>query len=101
MLQHLLIVRFKFLYILNIKNYFLNCKYIHLYTLFSLPLPPFLVPFLFLENISGIAVTSLENSQILHADEAGSVTLPIYSGDQTLTPVCILYYIVVINLPIN
>lgn len=38
------------------------------------------------QNISGIAVTSLENSQILHADEAGSVTLPIYSGDQTLTP---------------
>lgn len=47
---------------------------------------------LFLENVAGIAVTNLENSPILQADEAGSVTLPVYSGDQTLTPV--LYIIV-------
>lgn len=32
-------------------------------------------------------MTNLENSPILQADEAGSVTLPVYSGDQTLTPV--------------
>lgn len=47
---------------------------------------------LFLENVAGIAVANLENSPILQADEAGSVTLPVYSGDQTLTPV--LYIIV-------
>lgn len=38
------------------------------------------------QNVAGIAVTNLENSPILQADEAGSVTLPVYSGDQTLTP---------------
>ena len=47
--------------------------------------------------MGGIAVTNLENSPILQADEAGSVTLPVYSGDQTLTPV--LYIILYIMLP--
>ncbi|KOC62601.1 Zinc finger protein 845 [Habropoda laboriosa] len=38
------------------------------------------------QNVTGIAMTNLENSQILHAEESGSVTLPVYSSDQTLTP---------------
>ncbi|XP_043265068.1 zinc finger protein 236-like [Colletes gigas] len=38
------------------------------------------------QNMSEVAVTNLENSQMLHADEAGSVTLPVYSTEQALTP---------------
>lgn len=39
------------------------------------------------ENLS-IDATNLGTSQTLHADESGTITLPHYSGDQTLTPVC-------------
>ncbi|XP_029032628.2 zinc finger protein 236-like isoform X2 [Osmia bicornis bicornis] len=38
-------------------------------------------------NISETVMANLENTQMLHADETGSVTLPpVYSGDQALTP---------------
>ncbi|XP_070530317.1 zinc finger protein 236 isoform X2 [Cardiocondyla obscurior] len=37
------------------------------------------------QNLS-VDATNLETSQTLHADETGTVTLPHYSGDQTLTP---------------
>lgn len=39
------------------------------------------------DNISETVMANLENTQMLHADETGSVTLPVYSGDQALTPV--------------
>ncbi|XP_053982057.1 zinc finger protein 236-like isoform X1 [Hylaeus volcanicus] len=38
------------------------------------------------QNMSEVPITNLENSQMLHADEAGSVTLPVYSAEQALTP---------------
>lgn len=38
------------------------------------------------ENLS-VDTTNLGTSQTLHADETGTITLPNYSGDQTLTPV--------------
>lgn len=38
------------------------------------------------ENLP-VDTTNLETSQTLHADETGTITLPHYSGDQTLTPV--------------
>ncbi|XP_076167161.1 uncharacterized protein LOC143146603 isoform X2 [Ptiloglossa arizonensis] len=38
------------------------------------------------ENMSEVTVTNIENTQMLHTDEAGSVTLPIYSAEQALTP---------------
>ncbi|XP_076757858.1 uncharacterized protein LOC143427530 [Xylocopa sonorina] len=38
------------------------------------------------DNVSEIAVMNLDNSQMLNADEAGSVTLPVYSNDRALTP---------------
>ncbi|XP_076670030.1 uncharacterized protein LOC143369679 isoform X2 [Andrena cerasifolii] len=38
------------------------------------------------QNTAQVSITNLENPQMLHADETGSVTLPIYSGDQALTP---------------
>ncbi|XP_012134539.1 uncharacterized protein LOC100876151 [Megachile rotundata] len=37
-------------------------------------------------NVSETVMANLENSQMLHADETGSVTLPVYPGDQALTP---------------
>ncbi|XP_076290481.1 uncharacterized protein LOC143213960 isoform X2 [Lasioglossum baleicum] len=39
------------------------------------------------QNMTEITVTNLENPQMLHIDESGSVTLPVYSTDQALTPV--------------
>ncbi|XP_076244279.1 uncharacterized protein LOC143185274 isoform X2 [Calliopsis andreniformis] len=38
------------------------------------------------QNAPEITVTNIESSQMLHADETGSVTLPVYSADQALTP---------------
>ncbi|XP_076223167.1 uncharacterized protein LOC116428332 isoform X2 [Nomia melanderi] len=38
------------------------------------------------QSVTEITVTNLENSQMLHIDESGSVTLPVYSTDQALTP---------------
>ncbi|XP_017879983.1 zinc finger protein 236-like isoform X2 [Ceratina calcarata] len=38
------------------------------------------------ETASDIAVMNIENSQMLHTDETGSVTLPVYSGDRAFTP---------------
>ncbi|XP_033335108.2 uncharacterized protein LOC117225553 isoform X1 [Megalopta genalis] len=43
-------------------------------------------PHQFQENMTEITVTNLENPQMLHIDESGSVTLPVYSTDQALTP---------------
>ncbi|XP_014481425.1 PREDICTED: zinc finger protein 236-like isoform X2 [Dinoponera quadriceps] len=37
------------------------------------------------QNLS-VDATNLGSSQTLHADETGTITLPHYSGDQTLTP---------------
>lgn len=34
---------------------------------------------------------NLGTTQTLHADETGTITLPNYSGDQTLTPVRISF----------
>lgn len=50
---------------------------------------------LFSESVTEITVTNLENSQMLHIDESGSVTLPVYSTDQALTPVCICLLLLV------
>lgn len=38
------------------------------------------------ENLS-VEATNLGSAQTLHADETGTITLPQYPGDQTLTPV--------------
>lgn len=43
--------------------------------------------------MSEVTVTNIENTQMLHTDEAGSVTLPIYSAEQALTPVYMYMYI--------
>lgn len=75
---------FKFVYASNIKEPFIEQQSYMRYLSF---------PYLLSENVSGIAVTNLENSQMLHGDEAGSVTMPVYSSDQALTPV----YIVITN----
>lgn len=40
-----------------------------------------------LDTLPAIGPINLESSQTLHADETGTITLPNYSGDQSLTPV--------------
>ncbi|XP_012282703.1 zinc finger protein 236 [Orussus abietinus] len=38
------------------------------------------------QNLAEVDTATLGSSQTLHADETGTITLPNYSGDQTLTP---------------
>jgi hypothetical protein len=40
-----------------------------------------------MDLIFEVDTSNLGTSQTLHADETGTITLPHYSGDQTLTPV--------------